>query len=571
MSGLPGVGAGVESAARRWDPARVALLGLVCLVAAVLRIAHLVQIAENDPFFTVPAVDGRLYDAWAQRIAQGQLMTDHVLFLGPLYPYFMALVYAIAGPSQLALKAVQCGLGVATCALVAVLAREHFDRRVALVAAAIAALYPMLIFYGGTLMVVNLQVPLVLLVLIAIARARRSPTGGRWLMAGLLLGGSALARQTTLLFAPFALFALVWTLRDPPSTSRLVKLAAVFCVGVTVPILPFTLNNYRVAQDLVLLNSTGGANLYMGNNARSTGVWAPPPIGNVRVDNPMAMRDAFAAAAEAEVGRPLAPSAISAFWSRRALDYAIDNPRAWMVLALRKLLLFLHAWEVWNNRSITVSSDFSWVLRLPLPGFAVVGPLGLLGLILCGRRLKELFPLYAMLAAYLAAALAFFVLSRYRMPAVAVLMVFAAVALVHLWDAAARRDWKPLALAVAGLAALVVLVNLPLKAENLYMAYYNLGNKYKSLSRWQPAIASYKKSLERNAGFVSTYNNLALAYEGAGEAQNAIEAWRLVLAISTQSGDSVRRERALRHLQSLGAPPPAKTEAAEHRGRSGSD
>ena len=42
----------------------------------------------------------------------------------------------------------------------------------ALLAGAFAAVYGMLIFYGGTVMIVNVQVPLVLLLLISNARAR---------------------------------------------------------------------------------------------------------------------------------------------------------------------------------------------------------------------------------------------------------------------------------------------------------------------------------------------------------------------------------------------------------------
>ena len=46
------------------------------------------------------------------------------------------------------------------------------------------------------------------------------------------------------------------------------------------------------------------------------------------------------------------------------------------------------------------------------------------------------------------------------------------------------------------LVALVVLTNLPLREDNLYMAYFNLGNKLRSLQEWDRAVDSYAKSLD---------------------------------------------------------------------------
>ena len=43
------------------------LLGIF-LLALALRLLHLLEIQANDPFFTIPAVDGRLYHAQAQAL-----------------------------------------------------------------------------------------------------------------------------------------------------------------------------------------------------------------------------------------------------------------------------------------------------------------------------------------------------------------------------------------------------------------------------------------------------------------------------------------------------------------------
>ena len=77
------------------DPEAAAL---VLLAALIPRLLHLQQIARHDPFFRLPAVDGAVYHDWARAIAAGDLVGEGVFTMGPLYPYLMAGVYALAGP-----------------------------------------------------------------------------------------------------------------------------------------------------------------------------------------------------------------------------------------------------------------------------------------------------------------------------------------------------------------------------------------------------------------------------------------------------------------------------------------
>jgi 4-amino-4-deoxy-L-arabinose transferase-like glycosyltransferase len=527
-----------------------ALLGVIGL-ALIVRALHLQQIAANDPFYTLASVDGQVYDAWARRIVAGVAEPAEVLNLGPLYPHFLSLVYRIAGPSLPAVKAVQVLLGSLTCGLVWGVARELFDRRVAMIAGVCAALYSMLVFYGGTIMIVNLQAPLVLLVLLTTLWALRDPSLSAWIWAGLVLGLAVLARQTVLLFAPIVICWMLWSLRDRLPLARRFVFAAAFALALMAPILPFSARNVLVAGDWVLLNANSGPNLYMGNNARSEGVWRPPSISPMRVDSPAAMKAAFRQAAQQETGREMKASEVSSFWRGKAIDYVAEHPGAWLALELRKLGLFLNAHEVWNNRSIALSREFSWVLRLPLPGFGIVAPLGLLGAGLALRRWRPLLPLYAMFGVYLSAALIFFVLSRYRLPAVPILMIFGAYALTRIIDTVRARQLSRLAAMAATLAALVVLTNLPLREDNLYMAYFNLGNKLRALQEWDRSVDSYQRSLEINAGFVPAHNNLALAFEGAGRKADAIDRWSTVLRLARTLGHAESAARARERLEAL--------------------
>jgi tetratricopeptide (TPR) repeat protein len=527
-------------------------------VALGLRLLHLRELQVNDPFFTIPAVDGRLYHAQAQAIAKGDF-GEGVLFLGPFYPWLMAGIYKVVGPNLFVLKQLQAALGAIDCLLIAWLTRLHFGRAAALVAAGVAAVYGMLVFYGGTVMIVNVMVPLVLASAIFVTLALRDPSVLRFGLAGVVVGGAVLGRQTMLLYALVVFAWLFYALRERVPAVRRLQLAAGFGLGVALLVLPFTARNYVLGDDFVLLNSTGGISLYMGNNERANGAWVPPALGG-RADNPKAMRTLFRLAAEKETGRELKASEVSSYWSARARGYALDHPGDWLRLELRKLLFFWNAREIWNNRSIDVSRDFSWVLRLPLVSFAVLAPFAMLGMGLAASGWRERFPLYAVVACYFGAGMIFFVLSRYRMPMVPVAMCFAGYAGVRLVAMARERRWQSLAFALGWLVVLGILVNRDMGRENLFMAHFNVGNKYRDLGRYEEAIESYDKSLAINGGFISTHNNLALAYEGAGRHDEAVGRWEHVLAWAHQKGDPQLFERAARHLRGLGALPPREEE-----------
>ncbi|HIE61178.1 MAG TPA: hypothetical protein EYQ02_05830 [Microbacterium sp.] len=466
----------------------------------------------------------------------------------------MACVYALFGASLTALKAVQAVIGAGTCVLVWGLTRELFDRRVAALAGAISVVYSMHVFYGGTVMIVNLQVPLVIGLVWASLCALRRPSIPIWASCGLLLGLSALARQTVLLLAPVLALWILFGMPGPYSFARRFAFGTAFGVVILALVLPFTVRNYVVGDDLVLLNSTGGANFYMGNQRGADGTWQLPSIGTrTRVDNPRAMRDAFTKAAESATGRPLKPSEVSSYWLGRGMDEVRADWTRWLRLEARKFGLFWNAYEIWNNRSLEVSKRFSWVLQMPLVSFGVVAPLGLLGLFLTARRWRELVPVHATIACYLASALLFFVLSRYRLPATVLLIPFAAFAVVELIGRLRLRELRMNASVITLLLAATLFVHLPLANENrMHMAYYNLGNKYRELERWDEAVAAYRDSLAEIPGAISTQNNLALTLELAGRRDEAIEAWVTVGESAAVLGDRSRMERAARHLAKLG-------------------
>ena len=518
----------------------------------MLRFLHLLEIRANDPFFFAPSVDPLFYHKWASRIASGDWLGQGVFLQGPLYPYLLSLLYSVTGPNLFWPRFANAILGSFVCVLVWWIARPIFGRRVALLASAISAVYGMFIFYGGSLLIANLLIPLNLVVVGLALRAMDTDRPGRWLLLGAVIGLSALGRPDMLLYAPLILIGMYVFGPAPGDFVRRGLLAACLLGGLVLALAPSALRNFVVAGDPVLVSASAGMNFYNGNNPDANATHNVPRIfDRSMADHPSEQNAIYRAYAEERLGRPLQASEVSSFWLEKGLHWVFENPGSWLRLLALKCLYLLNADEVWNNRSYEVTRQFSWVLRLPLVGFGFVAPLALLGLVLTARSYRRLLPFHALLVVTVATSLVFFVLSRYRVPAVPVLIMFASAALIWLYDAmlARRREFYP---ALVALVLFVFVSKVELPIRDLSVAYYNLGNRYRLAQDHEKAIEQYRKSLAINGDYISAHNNLAISLEMSGRHRaEAIDAWRHLGEIGRRRGLKQYVDRAERRLKAL--------------------
>jgi hypothetical protein len=401
----------------------------------------------------------------------------------------------------------------------------------------------------------NLVVPLVLLLVLAAQRAHESPSALRWFIAGLVLGLGTLAWQTLLLFTPYLLLWPIFS--ENSSASRRARWAALALAGMVVVVLPVSVRNYAVADQLALVNTGGGISFYAGNHPHANGSYGiPRHYARVIADEPVERRQLFAEVAEQVSGRELEPSEISGFWARETFEYISSNPGQWLRHEARKFGQFWNAAELWSDRSPTAERVFSWVRGLPLVSFAVAGPLALLGMALRMREWQRLYLLYAVIEFHLLASLVFSVLARDRLSALPALYLFASAAACWLWDQARRRRIRALAMATIGLGFAAWFVHLPLSRENFAMAYYRLGDRFAQAEEWDAAIEYFGRSLNRDPGAVSTWSNLALAFEARGDSdRDALHTWLRVLDLARREEFHLHTERAEQHLRDLGHEP----------------
>jgi peptidoglycan/LPS O-acetylase OafA/YrhL/4-amino-4-deoxy-L-arabinose transferase-like glycosyltransferase len=183
---------------------------LILGIALVVRVAYVLLTREY-----VPRSDSADYHRLAVSIAQGHGFGDSAIapgggptaFRPPLYPGFLGALYAVFGVHIQLARLVQALLGVVSVGLVGALGWRLVGRRVGLVAAGIAAVYPPLVIVGTGLLSEPLAVPLELGAILTALEARRAERAGRWLaLTGVLAGLGILNRpNTALLLVPLVL------------------------------------------------------------------------------------------------------------------------------------------------------------------------------------------------------------------------------------------------------------------------------------------------------------------------------------------------------------------------------
>lgn len=565
VTGTPG------QAMRRCWWQRPLLVGTAILVlAAGLRIAHFQPVAASSLGNQLTYLfDATYYDQQARRLIATGRLTDDVFFMTPLYPAVLAGMYRLAGGLDAEAAAsgeaaagavraagyVQCIWGAVTCVLIYLLGRRLAGDLAGLIAGGAAAAYGPFIFHDGLLLATQLVTFLNVAALLVLVRAGQS--GGQlwWVLGGGLLALCIVAHGTALLLVPGI---VLWILVDAAGQSWRARLWR--CVPVLVlpaaAVLGVALRNHHVGQDWVPLTSNSGLAFYIGNGPGATGTFRPLPP-----------EDAGVAGANLEYRlrgwqrgpNDPRPSAIARLFRAKAWDTIAADPVGWAGLLWQKARLFWNAVEFGSHdQYYFCGAHFSPVLRGPVLTFGLIGPLGLVGAVYALRRWRTYLLVYAWLASQVAAYTLTFVLGRFRLVAVACLLVLAgaqAAWWVEQWRARRRRA---VLLSLVPLSVLVVFVHLVIPGFDRQRGY---GGQYRILAVQElragspaGAIRNYEQALRYDfAPFdeaekrIDCLTWLAQLYGDAARPNDAARAAREALELldARPVNEETRAQRAL--------------------------
>jgi Tfp pilus assembly protein PilF/4-amino-4-deoxy-L-arabinose transferase-like glycosyltransferase len=511
---------------------------LVFALALLVRLSVLAERAKS-PTFDAPIIDAARYDELARMIAAGHWPAE-LFWQSPFYPCFLGLVYALGGGSMLAAKVLQVLLGSATCVLGWRLGAELCDRRVGLGAGVILALYGPLAFFETELLATGWAVFLALAVVLLLYRCARAPK--LWWL-GALGACSALAVQTHAILLPFVAIGAAWLgwerWRAPARRAQALGALALAGASFALVTAPFLVGSARLTGSIAWLPSSGGVNLYLGNNADSCATVGIRPGRQwiALVQEPARRHGAASPAAESR----FFVDEVVAYAKREPLDLAAGL--GWKALRLAS------SREVPRNVDLYVASRWSLLLHalvfklgpLGVP-FGLLLPAALLGLLGGGWRAIR-GPGRLLLCVYGLSIVAVLVASRYRLPLVPVLAVLAARGVCNVREWLRAAEWPRLR--TAGLTAALGLglgilpgpfceERGPFEAE----IYFGAGAYRDRQGRQAEAFALYQRALELEPRFYEAHYNVAVLHAQQQRPEQAATHYRAAIEIDPRQADA---------------------------------
>ncbi len=440
----------------------IILLGVSLRVASALYQGNTVaampgvfdQISYHKLALRVLGGNGFSFDTGWWPATPANQPTAHWSFL---YVLFLAAIYLVTGPIPLAARLIQAVLtGILMPLITWRIGRRLFGPKVGLVSAALTAFYAYFVYYAGALVTESFFILAILWALdvsTALADSSNPLYCKRevkpWVYLGLAFASAALLRQTILLLVPFVLAWIAWQVHhrtsskspllggerwlQPSGVGRSTKTPVVPLLSrmtltvliVFAFILPWTVRNYRVFGQFVLLNTNAGFAFFWGNHPIHGSEFIPLLPGN-RTTYGALIPEELRGFNEARLDRALL---------LRGLTFAREDPARYIRLSISRAKEFF---KFLPSQNSGVASNYARVLS-----FGLCFPFILFGLILVvpcwkGWGSPQYYPgavlLFFVSAGYTLIHLMTWSLIRYRLPVDAITMPFAAFSMVYAYD-----------------------------------------------------------------------------------------------------------------------------------------
>jgi 4-amino-4-deoxy-L-arabinose transferase-like glycosyltransferase len=241
---------------------------LILLLALLLRVGYMVatpgyELVHDARDYDRAAVSIASGDGWPYSRAPGR----ETAFRPPAYPVLLAGVYKVTGVEHgtqhervVPARILGIIIGTLIVAMIFIVARQLWGRRVALLAMLGGAIYIPLILVGASVMSEPLFALLLLGALAAAIQHRRSTHRWRWVVvSGVLAGLTCLTRANALvLLLPLGL--AVWTVR-PRWSVRALAAPALLVVLALVTVSPWTMRNAIVFDRFIPVSTQLGSAL----------------------------------------------------------------------------------------------------------------------------------------------------------------------------------------------------------------------------------------------------------------------------------------------------------------------
>jgi 4-amino-4-deoxy-L-arabinose transferase-like glycosyltransferase len=402
------------------------LVGGAAVVGLLARFYYVLEVARGRIELSG---DSERYHLLAQGLAEGRgyvrpreplqaALDIPTAEFPPAYPLLLATLDFIGIQSVTGQRLVSTLIGAVTIVLIGMLGTAVAGRTVGVIAAWIAALYPQLVSFDGSLLSEGLFVTLITASLLGVIRAvdATEPSPRRWwMLTSVATGIAVITRTEALLLVPLVLIPATFVPGDIAAWARRASLA---CAGSAATMSVWTLRNALTLGRFQPFTNNSGTALA---GANCDAVYSGVQIGGWRRDCVPVLDPT----SETE-------STFSDEARRLGLDYISDHLSELPRVVAARLGRTFGVWDVRTNLFFESleGRDYEWlwagwIVWILLAGFAAIGVVTL-----CANRVR-FWPLLMPLVMVVVMSVITYGNQRFRMGAEPTIVVLAAVGLLH--------------------------------------------------------------------------------------------------------------------------------------------
>lgn len=372
------------------NPIHVLLANPGVIAGLLVALALMLRVVEVQGRSYAPAQNARSYlllggqiahsgDYGSEQVGAGGTRIGPTAYFAPAYPYLLGALNAISGDvangeAQVHLdRLAQAVLGTVLVGVIGLIALELFGVDMALLAMALAAIYPPMIEMSSVLSAQTLMAVFELAAVVTALRMRRSPDPLRWAMAtGLFTGLAALTHVSAIvLIIPLGVAAMSVV---PVVGRREVAGLLVLIASTLITLSPWLIRDGLVMHRFVPITDASGITLAGTYNARSAQAQPPYSFVNYRQ-----------VPADADIARRaphLTETQLSSRLDSRTLSYVAHHPSSILGAAWHNTLrLFeLEGSGAWHQSAQAIGLSRA-AAEIGVICFWVLCGLGLLGLV----------------------------------------------------------------------------------------------------------------------------------------------------------------------------------------------
>lgn len=494
-------------------------IGLIFLATLLIRIPFFLSL-KHDPAFLMPIIDSLEFDTWAGEILRGNLLWTQLQNHTPLYAYFLAAFYKILGYSIPLVILFQYLIAAFSNVLLYLIAKKITNKATAIISTIFMATYWFLIYVQSFLYCENLSILLNLLLIYVLINWKN--TLKKYLLVGIILGLSVICRPDILIFA---VLIYSWLVGFELQRNQIAKFYASFLTGLILILAPVVARNCIISHDLVFLRTQIGANFYMGNNPDFKGTAINLSIGKDWED--------FISLPQQALKRGVTESESNRYFINATLKIIKEKPLEWLKLVCAKTFSVLTGRDFLRSEDVYFYDNYMSTSLLSAISTRLIFILAVLGLSISFQNPQRFKLLYIFILSGMFLML-FQIKTRYLMPIVPFLIIFASWALYNLHSSVKNKQWVPVIFTLTTLCFLNLISffnPLGISAPTYHETYYAIGKNFAERGIIPGAIDYYNRAIKINPRNLSVWNDLGLLYLNTGNYDRALKHFDKALSI----------------------------------------